>query len=161
MCETEIVSCRALNISPNVHARENRNDTPRKRKTHIIKVIPFLDKNSQFLSEKLHGIKSAVRRICCAQYNGAIARLHLYQSDRRRKTANRIRLQRTPPHPIRTRPPRPVRRERQAHRCGGAGRRGCTGGACCLVCPFWTRRADLSCESRSTLALDTNSVITF
>ena len=24
--------------SPNVHARENRNDTPRKRKTHIIKV---------------------------------------------------------------------------------------------------------------------------
>ena len=45
------------------------------------------------------------------------------------------RLQRTPPHPIRTRPPRPVRRECQAHRCGGAGRRGCTGGACCLVCP--------------------------
>ena len=24
--------------SPNTHARENRNDTPRKRKTHIIKV---------------------------------------------------------------------------------------------------------------------------
>ena len=24
--------------SPNAHARENRNDTPRKRKTHIIKV---------------------------------------------------------------------------------------------------------------------------
>lgn len=46
-----------------------------------------------------------------------------------------IRLQKTPPHPIRTRPPRPVRRERQAHRCGGAGRRGCTGGACRLVCP--------------------------
>ena len=62
--------------SPNAHAKKNRNDTPRKRKTHIIKVIQFLDKNSQFLSEKLHGIKSAVRRICCAQHNGAIARLH-------------------------------------------------------------------------------------
>ncbi len=24
--------------SPNVHAKKNRNDTPRKRKTHIIKV---------------------------------------------------------------------------------------------------------------------------
>ncbi len=24
--------------SPNAHAEENRNDTPRKRKTHIIKV---------------------------------------------------------------------------------------------------------------------------
>ena len=78
--------------SPNVHTKKNRNDTPRKRKTHIIKVIQFLDKNSQFLSEKLHGIKSAVRRICCAQHNGAIARLHLYQSDRRRKAADRIRL---------------------------------------------------------------------
>ena len=44
---------------------------------------------------------------------------HQSPSDRRRKTADRIRLQKTPPHPIRTRPPRPVRRERQAHRCGG------------------------------------------
>ena len=80
--------------SPNAHAKKNRNDAPRKRKTH-----------------------------------------HQSQSDRRRKTADRIRLQRTPPHPVRTRPPRPVRRERQAHRCGGAGRRGCTGGAC-LSCNF-------------------------
>ena len=81
--------------SPNVHAKKNRNDTPRKRKTHIIKV-----------------------RVTAEE-----------------KTADCIRLQRTPPHPVRTRPPCPVRRKRQAHRCGGAGRRGCTGGACRLVCP--------------------------
>ena len=41
--------------NPNAHARENRNDTPRKRKTHIIKVMQFLDKNSQFLSRNCMG----------------------------------------------------------------------------------------------------------
>ena len=48
--------------SPNVHAKKNRNDTPRKRKTHI-------------KTKDTH---------------------HQSPSDRRRKTADRIRLQRTP-----------------------------------------------------------------
>ena len=31
--------------SPNVHAKKNRNDTPQKRKTHIIKVRVTAEKN--------------------------------------------------------------------------------------------------------------------
>ena len=81
--------------SPNAHAKKNRNDTPQKRKTHIIKVRVTAE-------EKL--------RIAYA-----CKELHLTQSELVRRVLYGVNVKHTV--------------------CGGAGRRGCTGGACCLVCP--------------------------
>ena len=47
----------------------HRHDTPN-NKTHIIRFLRSFDKNSQFLSEDSHGIKSAFMQICCAQHSG-------------------------------------------------------------------------------------------
>ena len=52
--------------SPNVHARENRNDTPQKRKTHIIKVRVTAEEKLRiaYACKELHLTQSElVRRI--------------------------------------------------------------------------------------------------
>ena len=52
--------------SPNVHARENRNDTPRKRKTHIIKVRVTAEEKLRiaYACKELHLTQSElVRRV--------------------------------------------------------------------------------------------------
>ena len=81
--------------SPNAHAKKNRNDTPRKRKTHIIKVRVTAE-------EKL--------RIAYA-----CKELHLTQSELVRRVLYGVNVKHTV--------------------VVAQGRRGCTGGACRLVCP--------------------------
>ena len=52
--------------SPNAHARENRNDTPRKRKTHIIKVRVTAEEKLRiaYACKELHLTQSElVRRV--------------------------------------------------------------------------------------------------
>ena len=52
--------------SPNVHARENRNDTPQKRKTHIIKVRVTAEEKLRiaYACKELHLTQSElVRRV--------------------------------------------------------------------------------------------------
>ena len=52
--------------SPNVHAKKNRNDTPRKRKTHIIKVRATAEEKLRiaYACKELHLTQSAlIRRV--------------------------------------------------------------------------------------------------
>ena len=61
--------------SPNVHAKKNRNDTPRKRKTHIIKVRVTAEEKLRiaYACKELHLTQSELVRRVSLRFSRACA----------------------------------------------------------------------------------------